>query len=427
MGRRERGDPHLAELHLSQRRHAWSRSASPTRSTSSRSPQAIHAIDPNHPVTSTDAWTGAWPYYKQYTPSLDLLAVNSYGSVCNVNTDWVNGGYTKPYIVTEAGDRRRMGGSQRRQRRAHRAHRPAAARRLHQRLELHRGPPRHLLRRDPVQLRRRERLRRRLVQPAHRRLAPAVLLRGQAGLHRPGADQHAAGDHLDDAQQHRQRPGGRAVHRERRVDQPDRRRVELQRRLVEQVRQQHHTAAVAVQLHPDRSRRLHRHRAARRSACGKCTCTSTTSTAAWASSPRRSAWSRRRSPARTWHWASRPRPRPSRPPATARPSSAGNATDGNWTTRWASDWSDPQWIQVDLGQSTAIKHIQLGWESAYAQGVPDPGVQRRHELDHRPQHHDRRRRSRDLRRLRHRPLRPDVRHARGTAYGYSLYEFGIYA
>ncbi|WP_055585928.1 discoidin domain-containing protein, partial [Streptacidiphilus griseoplanus] len=66
--------------------------------------QAIHAIDPDHPVTSTDAWTGAWAYYKSYTPSLDLLAVNSYGSVCNVRNDWVGGGYTKPYIITESGE-----------------------------------------------------------------------------------------------------------------------------------------------------------------------------------------------------------------------------------------------------------------------------------------------------------------------------------
>ncbi|WP_026163370.1 discoidin domain-containing protein [Kribbella catacumbae] len=65
--------------------------------------RAIHAIDPNHPVTSTDAWTGAWPYYKQYTPDLDLLAVNSYGHVCQVKQDWINGGYNKPYILTEAG------------------------------------------------------------------------------------------------------------------------------------------------------------------------------------------------------------------------------------------------------------------------------------------------------------------------------------
>jgi hypothetical protein len=65
--------------------------------------QAIHAADPNHPVTSTDAYTGAWPYYKQYSPDLDLLAVNSYGAIGTVYNDWVAGGYTKPYIVTEAG------------------------------------------------------------------------------------------------------------------------------------------------------------------------------------------------------------------------------------------------------------------------------------------------------------------------------------
>ena len=64
---------------------------------------AIHAADPNHPVTSTDAWTGAWPYYKQYTPDLDLLAVNSYGAACGVQSSWQSGGYTKPYILTEAG------------------------------------------------------------------------------------------------------------------------------------------------------------------------------------------------------------------------------------------------------------------------------------------------------------------------------------
>jgi hypothetical protein len=66
--------------------------------------QAIHAADPNHPVTSTDAWTGAWPYYKANTPDLDLYAVNSYGAVCSVKQDWINGGYNKPYIVTETGE-----------------------------------------------------------------------------------------------------------------------------------------------------------------------------------------------------------------------------------------------------------------------------------------------------------------------------------
>ena len=65
--------------------------------------QAIHQADPNHPVTSTDAWVGAWPYYKANTPDLDLLAVNSYGAVCNVQSAWNSGGYNKPYIVTESG------------------------------------------------------------------------------------------------------------------------------------------------------------------------------------------------------------------------------------------------------------------------------------------------------------------------------------
>jgi len=65
--------------------------------------QAIHAADPNHPVTSTDAWTGAWPYYQQYTPDLDLLAVNSYGAGCSVPAAFASGNYGKPYILTEGG------------------------------------------------------------------------------------------------------------------------------------------------------------------------------------------------------------------------------------------------------------------------------------------------------------------------------------
>lgn len=63
----------------------------------------IHAVDPNHPVTSTDAWTGAWPYYKRNAPDLDLYAVNSYGAVCDIRRTWQDGGFDKPYIVTEGG------------------------------------------------------------------------------------------------------------------------------------------------------------------------------------------------------------------------------------------------------------------------------------------------------------------------------------
>ncbi|MEV0784077.1 discoidin domain-containing protein [Streptomyces sp. NPDC050423] len=63
----------------------------------------IHDVDPNHPVTSTDAWTGAWPYYKKNAPDLDLYAVNAYNAVCDIKSDWEQGGYDKPYIVTETG------------------------------------------------------------------------------------------------------------------------------------------------------------------------------------------------------------------------------------------------------------------------------------------------------------------------------------
>ncbi|MFF0739206.1 discoidin domain-containing protein [Streptomyces sp. NPDC004111] len=63
----------------------------------------IHSIDPDHPVTSTDAWTGAWPYYKRNAPDLDLYSMNSYGNLCKVRQDWIDGGYTKPYLITEAG------------------------------------------------------------------------------------------------------------------------------------------------------------------------------------------------------------------------------------------------------------------------------------------------------------------------------------
>jgi hypothetical protein len=65
--------------------------------------RAIHAVDANHPVTNTDAWTGAWTYLKAHAPDLDLYSVNSYGNVCQVRQDWINGGHTKPYILTEAG------------------------------------------------------------------------------------------------------------------------------------------------------------------------------------------------------------------------------------------------------------------------------------------------------------------------------------
>jgi hypothetical protein len=42
------------------------------------------------------------------------------------------------------------------------------------------------------------------------------------------------------------------------------------------------------------------------------------------------------------------------------------AVDGNTTTRWASAFSDPQWIYVDLGATKTVNRVVLRWEAAYA-------------------------------------------------------------
>ncbi|MGW6963071.1 glycosyl hydrolase family 8 [Streptomyces zaomyceticus] len=45
---------------------------------------------------------------------------------------------------------------------------------------------------------------------------------------------------------------------------------------------------------------------------------------------------------------------------------AGLAVDGNTATRWASlEGVDPQWIRVDLGANHAISRVKLNWEDAY--------------------------------------------------------------
>ena len=45
---------------------------------------------------------------------------------------------------------------------------------------------------------------------------------------------------------------------------------------------------------------------------------------------------------------------------------AANAVDGNLGTRWSSVWSDPQWLEVDLGATHTVTKVVLYWERAYA-------------------------------------------------------------
>lgn len=43
----------------------------------------------------------------------------------------------------------------------------------------------------------------------------------------------------------------------------------------------------------------------------------------------------------------------------------GRAVDGTRDTRWASDWSDDQWLRIDLGSTNLVKRVTLDWERAY--------------------------------------------------------------
>jgi hypothetical protein len=47
---------------------------------------------------------------------------------------------------------------------------------------------------------------------------------------------------------------------------------------------------------------------------------------------------------------------------------AAGAFDGNIGTRWSSQFSDEQWISVDLGAVKTISRVKLNWENAYGKG-----------------------------------------------------------
>jgi len=57
-------------------------------------------------------------------------------------------------------------------------------------------------------------------------------------------------------------------------------------------------------------------------------------------------------------------------PVSASSHEGGNAPaaalDGRTTTRWSSQFSDPQWISVDLGGTATVRQVVLNWEAAYA-------------------------------------------------------------
>ncbi|MER5503378.1 discoidin domain-containing protein [Streptomyces sp. NPDC002561] len=44
----------------------------------------------------------------------------------------------------------------------------------------------------------------------------------------------------------------------------------------------------------------------------------------------------------------------------------GRAVDGDTGTRWASEWSNDQWLRIDLGSTVPVERVTLDWEEAYA-------------------------------------------------------------
>jgi beta-glucanase (GH16 family) len=103
------------------------------------------------------------------------------------------------------------------------------------------------------------------------------------------------------------------------------------------------------------------------------------------------------------------------------------AVDGDATTRWSSAFADPQWLYVDLGATYSLSRVRLTWEGAYGkdyqiQTSPDANtwttiktVTGNTALDN------------DLTGLSGtgRYVRLYAT-ARGTQYGYSLYELAVY-
>jgi hypothetical protein len=50
---------------------------------------------------------------------------------------------------------------------------------------------------------------------------------------------------------------------------------------------------------------------------------------------------------------------------TQSPNTPAKAIDGDPASRWASDWTDNQYIQVDLGSAKNVGRAILRWETAY--------------------------------------------------------------
>lgn len=65
----------------------------------------VKKIDPHHPVIYTEASLADLAILQTYAPSLDIIGVNTYGSVRVVKGSWEARGIDKPFMITEFGPR----------------------------------------------------------------------------------------------------------------------------------------------------------------------------------------------------------------------------------------------------------------------------------------------------------------------------------
>jgi hypothetical protein len=64
----------------------------------------MKSLDPNHPITSVDAWTFGIEWWDKHVPSIDIYGLNSYGAGANyLAAELQKRKIDKPYIVTEFG------------------------------------------------------------------------------------------------------------------------------------------------------------------------------------------------------------------------------------------------------------------------------------------------------------------------------------
>jgi hypothetical protein len=106
-------------------------------------------------------------------------------------------------------------------------------------------------------------------------------------------------------------------------------------------------------------------------------------------------------------------------PATA-------AVDNNWGSRWSSASSDPQWLLVDLGATHTISQVALYWESAYGKAFQ---IQTSNDAVNWTTIYSTTTGTGGIQMI---PLSGSGRYvrlygtARGTGYGYSLWEFQVF-